>query len=398
MASYDQRIAAEDDAAVEAYRTKFGDDKAAEFAADLYKARRTAPPAPETPIFGVFPRWTLVLIAVWLALLETAEKLPRLLLAFPGYEATLAELQAKMMQPDITAAQLAKAQNEAKASAYQPDLTAVQLDKNRFETKAASFQPDTAAATLDKTRNEASASIYQPKLAEVQVEKNTYEAQATAYAPAKALAEAKSARWQPSLMAAQGLAAQTQWMSGGPNDAWLHQGNEQIQSQRPPLYEDDLLRASRPIIPAPIIDARSAKGATMEANAKILGAINNSLGIPDQGRAPSNTASVEPPSSSPPELRTPKNFDCRNGKHFGTDWVICDSPKLLDALARLEDAYDAARAAHGDGIVKDEVAWINHYGPACGLPRLGQPSDSLIQGTAFCVGRAIEARINQLQN
>src|SRR5271157_3785834 len=78
-----------------------------------------------------------------------------------GYEATLAEYQAKMMQPDITAAQLEKARNEAKASAYQPDLTAVQLDKTKLETRAAAFQPGTAEAQLEKSKQEAKASAWQ---------------------------------------------------------------------------------------------------------------------------------------------------------------------------------------------------------------------------------------------
>ncbi len=158
MASTDAEIAA-DNAAIEEYRAKFGEEKAAQFAADLYKLRRTPAPA---GMFSGMPRSIIILIAIWVGLLETADKLPRLLLAFPGYEATLAEYQAKMMQPDITAAQLEKARNEAKASAYQPDLTAVQLDKTKLETRAAAFQPGTAEAQLEKSRQEAKASAWQP--------------------------------------------------------------------------------------------------------------------------------------------------------------------------------------------------------------------------------------------
>jgi len=157
LASTDAEIAA-DNAAIEEYRAKFGDDRAAQFAADLYKLRRTPAPA---GMFSGMPRSIIILIAIWVGLLETADKLPRLLLAFPGYEATLAEYQAKMMQPDITAAQLEKAKNEAKASAYQPDLTAVQLDKTKLETRAAAFQPGTAEAQLEKSKQEAKASAWQ---------------------------------------------------------------------------------------------------------------------------------------------------------------------------------------------------------------------------------------------
>lgn len=101
----EEQIAA-DDAEIEEFRKKFGDAEAAKLAADLYKLRR---PPPEPSTFAGLPRWAVVLIFIWVALLETADKLPRLLLAFPGYEATLAEYKAKMMQPDLTRAQLDKA-------------------------------------------------------------------------------------------------------------------------------------------------------------------------------------------------------------------------------------------------------------------------------------------------
>ncbi len=83
---------------------------------------------------------------------------------------------------------------------------------------------------------------------------------------------------------------------------------------------------------------------------------------------------------------------------MGTDYVICASPQLLDALARLEDVYSVARAgANGDHVKTEQIEWIKRYGPDCGLPLRGRPSDTLIQGTSTCVGRAIEARIKELQ-
>ena len=83
---------------------------------------------------------------------------------------------------------------------------------------------------------------------------------------------------------------------------------------------------------------------------------------------------------------------------MGTDFVICNSPKLLDAEARLDDAYDAARAGpNGERVKAEEIEWMKHYGPNCGLPLRGRPSDSLIKGTAYCVGKAIEARIKELE-
>ncbi len=432
MATTD-RIAAEDDAQVQAYRAKFGDDKAAEFAADLYKLRRTPAPAPETPIFGVFPRWTLVLIAMWLALLETADKLPRLLLAVPGYEATLAELQAKMMQPDITAAQLAKAQNEAKASTYQPNLAAVQLDKNSNEAKASIYQPKLAAVQLEKNsyeaaatayapakaQNEAKASTYQPNLAAVQLEKNTYEANATAYAPAKALSEAKAAQWQPALAAAQGYDTQMKWLAGVPNDSWKESGNLAIADERPTASDMAVLRASKPVLPSPGDAAASSVIGDMKNQGMVNGLriLNRFSSIGTSDSQPTTTAATEPtpPATSRPTptptfassiptappsasltgspLRTPAAFDCAKAS-MGVDYVICASPELMDAEARLEEALHAAHSARAQ-VMTEQWAWIKRYGD-CGLPATGRPSATLIQGTSYCVGRAIEARIKEL--
>jgi len=77
---------------------------------------------------------------------------------------------------------------------------------------------------------------------------------------------------------------------------------------------------------------------------------------------------------------------------------ICASPQLLDAEARLEAAYSAARAgANGDRVKSEQLDWMKRFGPDCGLPLRGQPSDSLIQGTSYCIGRAIEVRIKELE-
>src|SRR5208283_759817 len=107
-----------------------------------YKLRRTPAPVSPAPTWSGLPRSIIILIAIWVGLLETADKLPRLLLAYPGYEATLAEYQAKMMQPDITAAQLEKAKLEAKASACTPAPT-----PPKVEAKAAPAPTENAAPT-----------------------------------------------------------------------------------------------------------------------------------------------------------------------------------------------------------------------------------------------------------
>ena len=133
---------AADDAAVEDIRQKFGDQEAAKLAADLYKLRRSS----GGNLWGIMPRWVVIVAAIWLAVLETATRLPDLLLAYPKYQADKAEFQAKLLQPDLVAAELQKARYEAKAAVWQPDLTEVQLDKSRFEAKAAEWQPFQIAA------------------------------------------------------------------------------------------------------------------------------------------------------------------------------------------------------------------------------------------------------------
>jgi uncharacterized protein len=76
---------------------------------------------------------------------------------------------------------------------------------------------------------------------------------------------------------------------------------------------------------------------------------------------------------------------------LGSDYVICAFPALIDAEARLEDVYRAARAAKGDDVKTQQVEWIKHFGADCGLP-----SDQ-IQGVAGCVRSAMEKRIRELQ-
>ncbi len=84
-----------------------------------------------------FPRWVIIIAALWVATLETADKVPQLLLTYPRYEAALAEAQAKLVQPEMVKAQLEKAQNEAKTSA-------AQLVRAQYEAQAAVYQPKSA--------------------------------------------------------------------------------------------------------------------------------------------------------------------------------------------------------------------------------------------------------------
>ena len=82
---------------------------------------------------------------------------------------------------------------------------------------------------------------------------------------------------------------------------------------------------------------------------------------------------------------------------MGADYVICASPELMDAEARLEDAYKAAHAARGDGVKAEQWAWIKRYGADCGLPLRGRPRPGQIDGARDCVAEAINDRLRQLQ-
>ena len=103
------------------------------------------------------------------------------------------------------------------------------------------------------------------------------------------------------------------------------------------------------------------------------------------------------PTPEPTPLRTSARFDCINGKHLGTDYVICASPELMDAEARLEDAYDAAHTAKGQVVQSEQWGWIKRYGPDCGLPLRRRPAPDLITSAAPCVLSAMESRIRQLR-
>ena len=81
---------------------------------------------------------------------------------------------------------------------------------------------------------------------------------------------------------------------------------------------------------------------------------------------------------------------------MGVDYVICASPELMDAEARLEDALHAAHVAKGDQVKTEQWAWIKRYGADCGLPLHGRPADERIHGAA-CVREAMEQRIKELQ-
>jgi hypothetical protein len=112
--------------------------------------------------------------------------------------------------------------------------------------------------------------------------------------------------------------------------------------------------------------------------------------------APSPSPAVAP-TPEPTPLRTSARFDCINGKHLGTDYVICASPELVDAEARLEDAYAAAHTAKGQAVMSEQWGWIKRYGAGCGLPLRGRPAPDLITGAAPCVLSAMESRNRQLR-
>ncbi len=229
---------AADNAEVDAIRQQFGNDKAAELALELAKRRRT----PSASSFAGLPKWLLVLIAIWVGALETADKLPQLLLTYPRYEAALAETQAKILQPDLIKAQIVKAENEAKASNLQPAmiqaqleravsdavtakfsaeaapnqprLVAAQADKMVLDAEAAKLQPALMVAQLEKAQNDAKASVLTPQRAALEIAKTTLDIQAAVYQPkinevqlAKLGIDAKKAIYEQTLTAANAMKA-----------------------------------------------------------------------------------------------------------------------------------------------------------------------------------------------
>jgi len=200
----------EDKAQIAEFRATATPEETGKFAAELYKLRNT----PTSGFLGRVPPWLVILIAVWVALIETADKLPQLALSFPRYEAALAEAQAKLLQPDLVRAQLDKAVNEAKASEYQPRTASAQADKLENEAKASVLQPVLTAAQLEKLINDVKTSAIQPELTAVQLIKTKYEAQASVYQPkinevqlAKLGVETNTAAYQQALTAAQSIQA-----------------------------------------------------------------------------------------------------------------------------------------------------------------------------------------------
>jgi hypothetical protein len=179
MPAMAERIAAED-AEVEAIRQKFGDEKAAELAVEFAKRRR----APATGYLAGFPKWVVILVALWVASLETADKLPQLMLTYPRYEAALAEAKAKLLQPDLMTAQLATAQFQALAAAYQPATAEATQKKLANEAAASVYLPEQNGAVLEKTRSEVLTAAIQPDLSKSNLEKLKFEIQYAALQPA----------------------------------------------------------------------------------------------------------------------------------------------------------------------------------------------------------------------
>jgi tetratricopeptide (TPR) repeat protein len=119
---------------------------------------------------------------------------------------------------------------------------------------------------------------------------------------------------------------------------------------------------------------------------------------------PAPVAVQQPPVPAPSSLpattqpyRTPTKFNCANA-NLGVDFVVCDSPQLMDAMARLEDAYAAARAAKGDAIKAAQKDWSLQFWPYCGLPKKGRPSSQTAYNAQACIFRALNGRIEYLES
>jgi hypothetical protein len=109
------------------------------------------------------------------------------------------------------------------------------------------------------------------------------------------------------------------------------------------------------------------------------------LQSPEQPQAPAQT------------LKTPLKFNCARAAS-GVDFTICASPVLMDAEARLEEAYRAAVAASGDGVKTAQRNWMRRDGADCGLPPRGQPSQAQMRSAYDCLLNAMNQRTGELSN
>jgi len=101
--------------------------------------------------------------------------------------------------------------------------------------------------------------------------------------------------------------------------------------------------------------------------------------------------------TSAESYKKPIDFDCSRTT-LGVDYVICASPQLMDAEARLEEAYRAARASQGDEVKMAQREWSKSYGPNCGLPARGQPSSAESLRARDCVLNSMNKRTAYLQS
>jgi hypothetical protein len=113
--------------------------------------------------------------------------------------------------------------------------------------------------------------------------------------------------------------------------------------------------------------------------------------------APPRPIAAAPPPATAQSARTPPAFDCAKAT-LGVEYVICSSPQLLEAEAREEDAYHAARDALGDDEIRYQHEWYTTIlGQSCGLPANGRPSPAKIRASQNCVAQAIAHRIHALE-
>ena len=93
-------------------------------------------------------------------------------------------------------------------------------------------------------------------------------------------------------------------------------------------------------------------------------------------------------------------LDCAKVER-GVDYAICSSDQLMGLIDNLQSAWEARKGqTSGDEWIRllaDQRAWVKDYGPACGLPAQGRPSDTQIVGTRSCVETALRQRITVLQ-
>lgn len=130
-------------------------------------------------MFQGVPRVAVVFGVVVVVILELLTRLPDIMVLPQRIAGLTGEYGGKAMQPEVLAAQVAKAQAEAKLAVTQAELNSVQQAKVAAETQVTRLQAALTQAQTAKAAADAQLAQMQTALAAVQADKTTAETRLT---------------------------------------------------------------------------------------------------------------------------------------------------------------------------------------------------------------------------